>query len=149
MVREATDRDLSAILELYLSLHEDRVPEDGQRLRAVWAQIEGDPNHHLLVDEANGQIVASCACVIVPNLTRGLRPYALVENVVTRADCRRRGHASACLARAVELAREAGCYKIMLLTGAKDEATLGFYRRAGFNSADKTAFVQWIKDNQE
>ena len=80
--------------------------------------------------------------MVVPNLTRDARPYALVENVVTRADCRRQGHASACLARAVEIARDAGCYKVMLMTGARDAGTLAFYRRAGFDGGEKTAFVR-------
>ena len=141
IVREAAARDLEALLALYLHLHETGIPENRERLRQVWAQIEADPGHHIVVAEQGGQIVSACACVIVPNLTRSLRPYALIENVVTRADFRRRGFASACLARAVNLARAAGCYKVMLLTGAKDEATLRFYRRAGFDSGDKTAFV--------
>ena len=32
----------------------------------------------------------------------------------------------------------------MLLTGSKEERTLDFYRNAGYNSADKTAFIQWL-----
>jgi len=144
MVREADSSDLKALLELYLCLHEDSVPEDEARLRGVWGQIQADPNHHLLVCEVDGRIVASCVCVVIPNLTRELRPYALIENVVTHAGFRCRGYATQCLDRAREIAKAAGCYKLMLLTGAKDEATLSFYRRAGYNSADKTAFIQWL-----
>lgn len=33
---------------------------------------------------------------------------------------------------------------MMLLTGSKSEETLNFYRNAGYNSADKTAFIQWL-----
>ena len=43
-----------------------------------------------------------------------------------------------------QLAKEEHCYKMMLLTGSKAESTLRFYRNAGYNSSDKTAFVQWI-----
>lgn len=146
MIREAVASDLDALLMLYLHLHETRVPEDGARLRAAWAQIMADANRHLLVNEQDGQIVASCDCVIVPNLTRDARPYALIENVVTHADYRRRGCATACLNRAREIAREAGCYKIMLMTGAKDPGTLEFYRRAGYDNKAKTAFIQWLED---
>ena len=141
MIREATSSDLGALLALYLHLHETRLP-DAQRAEAAWRKILSDPDHHLIVYDLDGEPVSSCACVIVPNLTRNARPYALIENVVTRADCRGRGYATACLARAREIAEEAGCYKIMLLTGAKDAATLDFYRRAGFDDAEKTAFIQ-------
>lgn len=144
MIREAASGDLPGLLQLYLHLHEDHIPEDGPRLQAAWQAILSDENHHIIVDEADGALVSSCVCAVIPNLTRDARPYALIENVVTRSDCRRQGRATACLRSAVEIARSAGCYKVMLLTGAKDAATLGFYRRAGFNDTDKTAFIRWL-----
>ena len=144
MIREAREGDLPALLALYLHLHEDRVPDIDGRAERVWQRILREPDHHLLVAEEEGHIVSSCVCVVVPNLTRDFRPYALIENVVTHPDWRNRGLASACLAAARDIARENQCYKIMLLTGAKDEKTLDFYRRAGFNSSDKTAFIQWL-----
>lgn len=100
--------------------------------------------HHVLVYDAEDRIVSSCVCLIVPNLTRGLRPYGLIENVVTLDGFRGRGYASACLAYAREIAIENHCYKLMLMTGSKQERTLEFYRRAGYNAADKTGFVQWL-----
>ena len=30
------------------------------------------------------------------------------------------------------------------ITTSKEESTLNFYRKAGYNSNDKTAFIQWI-----
>ena len=66
MIREAKREDLAELLELYLFLHEDSIPEQ--------------------------------------------------EN----------------------------CYKMMLLTGSKKPETLHFYEKAGYNSSDKTAFIQWI-----
>ena len=45
---------------------------------------------------------------------------------------------------AEEIAEKTNCYKMMLLTGSKEESTLNFYRNAGYNSTDKTAFIQWI-----
>jgi len=143
MIREAAAGDLDALLALYLHLHETRLPDAG-RAEAAWRKILADPDHHLIVYELEGEIVSACACVIVPNLTRNARPYAILENVVTRGDCRGRGFATACLNRAKEIAAAAGCYKLMLLTGAKDAATLDFYRRAGFDDREKTAFVQLL-----
>jgi GNAT superfamily N-acetyltransferase len=144
-VREACFGDLAEILALYLFLHEKEIPEDNERLRMTWKRIVEDENHHLIVCEVDGKIVSSCVCVIIPNLTRNVRPYAFVENVVTHGDYRGRGYATKCLHYAKEIARAANCYKMMLLTGSKQESTLDFYRNAGYNSADKTAFVQWLE----
>lgn len=144
MVREARDTDLQAVLELYTHLHETDVPPMTEHLRLVWDAILRDQNHHIIVFEKDGAIVSSCVCLIVPNLTRGVRPYAFVENVVTHTKHRGNGYASACLAYANSIAERENCYKMMLLTGSKDEKTLNFYRTAGYNSADKTAFIKWL-----
>ena len=97
-----------------------------------------------IVCEIDGKIVASCVCVIIPNLTRNVRPYAFVENVVTHGAYRKKGYATDCQNFAKKIAEENHCYKMMLLTGSKEESTLNFYRNAGYNSSDKTAFIQWI-----
>ncbi|MBO5165221.1 MAG: GNAT family N-acetyltransferase [Lachnospiraceae bacterium] len=144
MIREACKKDLKQILELYLFLHETDVPEESEHLRQTWDKIITDENHHLIVCEVDGKIVSSCVCVIIPNLTRNVRPYAFIENVVTHEAYRGKGYATDCLNYAKRIAEQNHCYKMMLLTGSKRESTLNFYKNAGYNSADKTAFVQWI-----
>ena len=143
-IREADKNDLDGILQLYLYLHEKSIPEDSEHLRNMWGSIINDKNHHMIVCEVEGKIVASCVCVIIPNLTRNVRPYAFIENVVTHGDYREKGYATDCLNFARKIAEENNCYKMMLLTGSKEESTLNFYRNAGYNSSDKTAFIQWI-----
>ena len=144
MIREAVQSDLDAILELYLFLHEDRVPEKDEHLRETWMQIIQDPNHHLIVNVVDDKIVSSCVCVIIPNLTRNVRPYVFIENVVTHEDYRGKGYAGECLEYARQIAEKENCYKMMLLTGSKKQETLRFYEKAGYNSNDKTAFIQWL-----
>ena len=144
MVREVRKEDLNALLELYLFLHEDSIPEMNDHLADVWNMIIEDSNHHLIVNEIEGKLVSSCVCVIIPNLTRSVRPYAFVENVVTHGDYRGKGYATECLNYAKRIAEKENCYKMMLLTGSKKPETLKFYENAGYNSSDKTAFIQWI-----
>ena len=144
MVREAQQSELGELLELYLDLHENSVPPIDERALSVWQKIMDDENHHIIVNIQDGRIVSSCVCVIIPNLTRGIRPYAFIENVVTREDHRGRGFATECLDFAREIAKRENCYKMMLLTGSKSESTLDFYKRAGYNCTDKTAFIQWL-----
>ncbi len=144
MIREAVNDDLGGLLELYTHLHGNPIPAASDQLTALWERITKDADHHIIVADEGGKIVSSCVCVIIPNLTHVQQPYALVENVVTHPDYRKKGLATACLDYAKELAQQQNCYKLMLLTGSKEESTLRFYERAGYNSKDKTAFIQWI-----
>ena len=144
IIREIKENELGDLLELYTHLHELGLPEDSEHLHNTWAAIYNDENHHIIVCEVDGKLVSSCVCVIIPNLTRNIRPYAFIENVVTHANYRGKGYATACLNYAKDLAEKAYCYKMMLLTGSKSESTLNFYKRAGFNCTDKTAFIQWL-----
>lgn len=144
MTREIKTNELNKLLELYTHLHELGVPENTEHLEKTWNTICNDENHHIIVSEIEGKIVSSCVCMIIPNLTRNIRPYAFIENVVTHTDYRGKGYATACLNYAKEIAQKANCYKIMLLTGSKNDRTLNFYKKAGYNSEDKTAFIQWL-----
>ncbi len=144
LIREAETGDLPELLRLYTMLHDNPVPEESDKLEELWRAIINDRNHHIIVAEEDGKLVSSCVCIVIPNLTREQRPYALIENVVTDEAYRGKGYATACLDYARELARKENCYKLMLMTGSKSEATLRFYENAGYNKNDKTAFIQWI-----
>lgn len=144
MIREINHQDFEGLMKLYMQLHDNPMPEKTNEIMALWNQILEDDNHHIIVAEEDGKIVASCVCVIIPNLTHGQRPYAFVENVITDANYRKRGLATACLNYAKEIALKENCYKLMLLTGSKEESTLHFYEQAGYNRKDKIAFIQWI-----
>ena len=67
------------MLELYTHLHELGVPENNEHLQNTWSEIFNDVNHHIIVCEFDGKIISSCVCVIIPNLTRNVRPYAFIE----------------------------------------------------------------------
>ena len=144
MVREILPDELEGLLTLYMQLHDNPFPELTPELYSLWRRIAEDPDHHIIVALEDGRIVSSCVCVIIPNLTHGQQPYAFVENVITDEAFRGRGLAGACLDYARDIARKAGCYKMMLLTGSKEESTHRFYRRAGYNANDKTAYIQWL-----
>ncbi len=94
------------------------------------------------VGEGERNLSVRPTCIIIRNLTHNLRPYALIENVVTHASYRGRGFASALMARAVQIAGQSGCYKVMLMTGSKKDETLRFYENCGFNRNEKTAFIK-------
>jgi GNAT superfamily N-acetyltransferase len=141
-IRSARPDELDALLELYHYLHTEDAPLPPRpQLEALWTSIQEDPAIHYFVAEMDGRLVCTCNLTIVPNLTRAARPFGVIENVVTHADYRRRGLGTAILRHALDAAWSAGCYKVMLMTGRKDPATLRFYEQAGFKPGVKAAFV--------
>lgn len=144
IIRQAEQGDLQSLLKLYTHLHEELVPEITPEIEEQWQDMLADERLYLIVAVDGGEVVSSCVVDIVPNLTRRQRPYGVVENVVTAPEHRGQGLATGCLRYANQLATLAGCYKLMLLTGAKDEETLRFYERTGYNRRDKTGFILWL-----
>jgi GNAT superfamily N-acetyltransferase len=142
IIRGVEPEDLPELLALYSHLNEADLPlPPSADLQAHWRAFLTHPGLTCLVGCEGRALVASCCVAVVPNLTRGCRPYALIENVVTHADYRRRGFGSAIVKHALRIAWDAGCYKAMLLTGSKRPATLRFYEQCGFVAGDKTGFV--------
>jgi len=139
-IREAKASDLESVITLYKFLNDTDAFDDIVAARAIWERMLARDGLTVLIGEVNGQAVTTCTLVITPNLTRGGRSYAIIENVVTHGDFRKLGYGNAILAAAVERAKQANCYRIALTTGGKREDTLRFYERAGFNPASKTAF---------
>jgi GNAT superfamily N-acetyltransferase len=140
-IREIRESKLIELLALYRHLHEsdDPLPETNV-VEGIWRQIQTDPNLSYWGVFVDGRLVSSCALCIVPNLTRGCRPYGLIENVVTHIDYRRKGYGQAVLRTALKYTWSRNCYKVMLLTGRKNEATYQFYESVGFDRHAKQAF---------
>jgi len=105
-------------------------------INKLWEEIFSDPNRYYIVVEEE-----SCILIIINNLTRSGRPFGLIENVVTNKEYRKKGYGTAILHKAVEIAKENNCYKVVLLTGRKEESVLRFYERAGFEKGIKTGFI--------
>lgn len=135
IIRKAKSMDASHLKELYFE-HLTQYPPQEEQDMIVWqnliAKFEKDENMYLLVLEEEGRVVSSVQMAIVESLTHNVRPFAVIENVVTHAEYRNNGYASALLKRATEIARERGCYKVFLETGSNKESTLNFYRNNGF-----------------
>jgi len=140
-LRELAEHNLLALLGLYAELHPTDAPLPGpERIHEVWQAILCDPKLHGLGGFINDVLVTTCTLMIVPNLTRACRPYALIENVVTATTHRHHGYGRVVLQHACDIAWQHACYKVMLMTSRKDDATLAFYESAGFDRHTKQAF---------
>ena len=139
-VREAEPDELHHVLALMRHLIPEDDPLDAEEAMRIWGRQRASGLLYVLLGWLDDQPVSTCLLAVVPNLTRGGRPFALIENVVTRTDQRGRGFGRTTMQTAIQRARAEGCYKVMLLTGRKNEAVFRFYERCGFDRHSKTAF---------
>jgi len=136
-VRAATEEDIPRILELYndlTSTGEQSRPslDDVQR---VISEIAFMPGHELLVAEEDGVVVGTMVLLIVPNLSHGALPWAIIENVVIDGKYRRRGIGRLLMEYAIKQARKAGCYKVQLLSNKQRHEAHQFYQTLGFETS--------------
>ena len=139
VIRPAMAHDLGGLITLYQHLNSADPALEGATAEERFSAILAQPGMTVFIGFAGDLAAATVTLIVIPNLTRGGASYALLENVVTHADHRQRGYAGAVIGHAVEQAWKAGCYKVMLLTGSKNPATLRFYENCGFTQ-DKTGY---------
>ena len=139
LVRALVESDMPHLQKLYRYLDADNTEIPLNEALQRWEMLKRYPYSNIFVACKDDMAVASCTLIVIPNLTRVGAPYALIENVVTHPDHRRQGLGTAVLYAAVETAWQAGCYKVMLMTGSKQPSTLKFYQDAGFEQ-NKTGF---------
>ncbi|AOT07679.1 GNAT family N-acetyltransferase [Pseudoalteromonas luteoviolacea] len=141
IIRVAMQSDLAGIMQLFKELrpHDPDLTHDA--LMSGWKIIEQDPNNHLIVAELEGEVASTCQLTIAPTLTNDVRPFAVIEHVVTGTRFRRRGLSEKVIEAAVELAWQQGCYKVMLLSGETRTAAHGVYEKVGFISGTERGFV--------
>ena len=143
-IKEIKIDELPPLLKLYKCLPKKNNPATGKpKLNNAWNEICQDKKVNCFGIYDKSRLISTCILTIIPNITHGARPYALIENVVTHPDYRRKGLGTAVLRYAQNYAWQHDCYKVMLLTGKKDAGTLTFYKKAGFKQGIKTGFISY------
>ena len=139
-IRRLTGADVPSLLRLYRQLSpEDEFPTADTAVE-IWRQIEGQESIIYLGAVEAGEVVSTCFLAIIPNLCHGGQSICLVENVVTDAAHRRHGLGRQVLEEVVRIAREKGCYKVMLQSAAYRKGAHRFYEEFGFDGQRKRAF---------
>ena len=142
VIRECKEEDLAGLLSLYAELRpNDPVLAPSVAREALLRRLLAAPGVRLLVAEVEGQLAATCQLGVIPTLTNGGRPFAIIEHVVTASAFRRRGLSQQLLAQALTLAWELDCYKVMLLSGEGREGAHRLYEKLGFKAGIEKGFV--------
>ncbi|MBR3764458.1 MAG: GNAT family N-acetyltransferase [Clostridia bacterium] len=139
-IRRLTGADVPSLLRLYRQLSpEDEFPTE-DAAADIWQQIEAQESIIYLGAVEAGEVVSTCFLAIIPNLCHGGQSICLVENVVTDEKYRRQGLGRRVMQEAVRIAREQGCYKVMLQSAAYRTGAHRFYEEFGFDRQRKLAF---------
>jgi GNAT superfamily N-acetyltransferase len=149
IIRDARPADIARLLELYLQLsassqhpEQDVRPTSSEHYSAL-ERITGDPNSALFVLEQDGRVVGTYALYVMPNLSHGGRPFAIVENVVVDDTLRGQGLGRLLMDHAETRARAAGCYKVALTSNVKRVPAHAFYQSIGFEPTHK-GFTRYL-----
>jgi len=140
VIRRANADDSPAIETLYRELVSDPLV---CVLPDQVAAIHDSPTSFLLVAEAGGTVCATALLTICPDVMYRTQPFGVIENVIVTASMRGLGIGRLLLTHAEQLAVEQHCTKLMLMSSASREAAHAFFRRFGFTSDAKHAFVKY------
>jgi ribosomal protein S18 acetylase RimI-like enzyme len=140
-VRKIDQGELEALLDLYHDLSPNDPPLNQEEAQQIFRHLLRSEEVDIWVAVRTEVIVATCVAITVPNLTRGGRPFVVIENVVTKREFRNQGIGKALLQHVITLAKEHGAYKVMLQTGSSNPATHAFYKSLGFRDNEKVAYV--------
>jgi len=137
LLRTAEPRDFAAMCELLSQLTVIDGP-CGPPTRGDWERMLAgaaarEQSIVVAEDTHSGALLGTASLIVEHKLIRGCGRVGHVEDVVTHEKARGCGVGRALLGRLAELAREAGCYKVILDCADKNAA---FYEKSGYRRAE-------------
>ena len=138
IIRPAAEKDIPRILELYSQFSFQ--PGDYQAApladcRKALKKMSRTPGCNLLVAEEDGEVAGTLFMAILPGMAHRTSPFGVVEYMVVDKKNRRQGIGRALMEHCMKLAREAGCYKVMLTSDKRREGAHKFYESVGFQES--------------
>jgi GNAT superfamily N-acetyltransferase len=132
VIREATEKDVPAILRLYAAAHVSDVDFADEEARAHLDVFKRYPWFHIFVALIDDVVVGTYELLVMDNLAKRGRKSGIVEDVAVDPLQRRRGVGRAMMEHAREQCRQAQCYKLLLSSNTRREEAHRFYEALGF-----------------
>ncbi len=133
VIREAGVCDIDKILEIYSQpMIDNGVVLQSEEAKEIFKMIESYPNYKIYVAETNKTIVGTIAVLIMHNMGHLGKPSAIFESFAVMPGYQNKGIGKAIIKYAMDLCKEAGCYKITLSADLKRKKAHGFYETLGY-----------------
>lgn len=101
-----------------------------EKTKEILRKIKNNPQHKIFVAVNNEEkVIGSITLFIEPKFIHEGGLVGHIEDVVTHKDFRGKGIGSTLIQKAIEVAKQAGCYKVILNSSEKN---ISFYEKLGF-----------------
>jgi GNAT superfamily N-acetyltransferase len=141
VARLAHVSDLPSLLSLFAVSEMSAAAQPLERAERIWQETLAQPGVHVFVSDDRERVAATCMLITVPNLLRGGRRHAFLENVVTHPELRGRGFGKVVVQAALAHAWATDCYHVLMQSGRKDPRVHAFYEGLGFEPGLRVAYV--------
>lgn len=132
-LRRATENDLGRILEIYASAGIGGPSQfTVEEARERFPRFSAYPNYRLFVAMVEGRIAGVYSLLILDKLAKRGVPSGIVEDVAVDPSAQRQGVGRAMMEHALNLCRQAGCYKMALSSNMERAKAHEFYESLGF-----------------
>ena len=102
---------------------------------AAFEQIDGDPNHELIVAELNGEVIGTLHLMFLPSLSYQGGVRAQIESVRVDRKYQHQGIGSRMMKWAIERAKARGAHLVQVTTHKSREDAHRFYGKLGINGS--------------
>ena len=133
-IADAQRDDIPTLIALYTAAGLDtRGPHDEAVARGAWDRMHrAVPGVRVFIAQRAGIAVGTYSFFVLPLLAHSGAPEAIVEDVAVHPEAQGQGIGRSMMEHAMQLAREAGCYKLALSSNQRREHAHAFYERLGF-----------------
>src|SRR6266851_3875671 len=139
--RLAKESDLQGLLDLFRASEVSSIAEPSERAERIWCETLARDGVKVFVSDVGARIAATCMLITAPNLLRGGRGHAFLENVVTDREFRGQGHGRAVVDAALTEAWAGDCHHVLLQSGRQDPRVHRFYENCGFKPGVRIGYV--------
>ena len=125
----AIKEDIEGIIPLQKQIY--RVDSSADNAKKTLEELIDSPNCDVIVAKDEGKIVGS-GLIFYLNNPGHATPFAFLEGIVVDDNVRGKGIGTALSKKAIELAKQKGCYKIIFTSGMDRKEIHQFYENLGF-----------------
>ncbi len=131
-IQEAKEKDLSSVLSLFKQPDVDKDVLSILQAQRIFNRIRLYPDYKIYVAKADHRIVGTFSLLMMDKLAHLGAKSGIVDDVMVHQDWQGKGIGKKMMQFAMELCREADCYKLTLSSDMKRELAHQFYEKLGF-----------------